>query len=84
MAKFTIEITNPASLSGITAAREARNATLTPQMSAEVKDKDGNVTKPSAPLPISTHPDYIGTDTGYVQFVMASAAESYAKQYGKV
>ena len=55
---FTIEITDPSHLSGITAAREARNASL-PEDSA----------------------DRLATDSEYVQFVMASAAESYSKQY---
>ena len=55
---FTIEITEPSHLAGITAAREAYNATL-PQDSELIRE----------------------TDADYVQFVMASAAESYSKQY---
>ena len=55
---FTIEITDPSHLSGITSAREARNASL----------PDDSV-------------DRLNTDEEYVQFVMASAAESYSKQY---
>ena len=55
---FTIEITDPSSLAGITAAREARN-NLLPEDSI----------------------DRLNTDAEYVQFVMASAAESYSKQY---
>lgn len=55
---FTIEITDPSHLAGITSAREARNASL-PEDSA----------------------DRLKTDAEYVQFVMASAAESYSKQY---
>ena len=51
MTKFVIEITDPAKLAGIKAAREASDA--------DVK-----------------------TDAEYVQFVMESAAESYAMQYG--
>lgn len=55
---FTIEITDPSHLAGITSAREARNASL-PEDSS----------------------DRLETDAEYVQFVMASAAESYSKQY---
>ena len=55
---FTIEITDPAHLAGITAAREARNASLSEDSA-----------------------DRLNTDAEYVQFVMASAAESYSKQY---
>jgi len=55
---FTIEITDPAHLAGITAAREARNASLSEDSS-----------------------DRLNTDEEYVQFVMASAAESYSNQH---
>jgi hypothetical protein len=55
---FTIEITDPSHLAGITSAREARN-NLLPEDST----------------------DRLNTDAEYVQFVMASAAESYSKQY---
>ncbi|NDB95998.1 MAG: hypothetical protein EBZ78_07545 [Verrucomicrobia bacterium] len=55
---FTIEITDPSHLAGITSAREARNASLP-------DDSD----------------ERLATDAEYVQFVMASAAESYSKQY---
>jgi len=55
---FTIEITDSSHLAGITAAREAYNASL-PQDSDLIRE----------------------TDSDYVQFVMASAAESYSKQY---
>ena len=55
---FTIEITDPSHLTGITSAREARN-NLLPEDST----------------------DRLNTDAEYVQFVMASAAESYSKQY---
>lgn len=56
---FTIEITDTSHLAGITAAREAYNASL-PEGSESL----------------------LATDADYVQFVMASAAESYSKQYG--
>ena len=55
---FTIEITDPSHLAGITAAREAYNASQ-PEGSERL----------------------LSTDADYVQFVMASAAESYSKQY---
>lgn len=52
---FTVEITDPEKLAGITRAREAYN---------------------------EAHPDApFETDAEYVQFVMESAAESYARQY---
>lgn len=56
---FTIEITDSSHLEGITAAREAYNASQ-PEGSESL----------------------LSTDADYVQFVMASAAESYSKQYG--
>ena len=74
--KFTLDITDPASLKGITLAREAKNAVLTPLRSEP--DQDGKTTE----LPIEDHPDYIATDAGYVQMVMEGAAKSYAKQFG--
>ena len=55
---FTIEITDSSHLAGITAAREAYNASQ-PEGSESL----------------------LATDADYVQFVMASAAESYFKQY---
>ncbi len=67
MASFTVTINNATHLAGITAAREARNASL-PQT---IKDGENDV----------PNPDLISTDAAYVQFVMSSAAESYAKQY---
>ena len=56
---FTIQIADPSHLAGITAAREAYNASQ-PEGSENL----------------------LSTDSDYVQFVMASAAESYSKQYG--
>ena len=56
---FTIEIAASSHLAGITAAREAYNASQ-PEGSENL----------------------LSTDSDYVQFVMASAAESYSKQYG--
>lgn len=55
---FIIEITDSSHLAGITAAREAYNASQ-PEGSESL----------------------LSTDAEYVQFVMASAAESYSKQY---
>jgi hypothetical protein len=63
---FTIEITDPSHLAGITAARAAYNAALS--LAPEQASED--------------HPDYIADDEAYVQFVMGRAAESYARQYG--
>jgi hypothetical protein len=57
---FTVTITDPAHIAGITAAREAYNDQR------------------------SQGDPAIATNADYVQFVMARAAESYAKQYGAV
>lgn len=70
MATFTVEITDENKLAGITAAREAYNASL----SATIQDEEGNEV---------ANPDILETDDEYVQFVMDKAAESYAKQYGE-
>jgi len=67
MTSFTITINDASKLAGITAAREARNASL-PQT---VKDGENDV----------PNPDLIATDAAYVQFVMDSASGSYKKQY---
>lgn len=66
---FTIEVTDPSHLAGITAAREAYNATL-----PEHRGEDGVVVDPN--------PNLLATDQDYIQFVLGRAAESYAKQYG--
>lgn len=71
MSRFTIDITDPASVAGITAAREQHNTSL-----PELRDDDGNV------QPEEDHPDYLATDADYVQHVMGKAAESYAKSFG--
>ena len=55
---FTIKITDSSHLAGITAAREAYNASQ-----------------------LEGSESLLSTDAEYVQFVMASAAESYSKQY---
>ena len=68
MATFTITITEPAHLAGITSAREAYNAALPGAFD-------------SAGQPILPAPGTLATDAAYVQFVMAKAAESYANQY---
>ena len=67
MTQFTVTITDPAHLDGLTAARAAYNEGLTV---AEGETLEAN-------------PDYIATDEAYVQFVMGRAAESYAAQYGR-
>ena len=69
MATFTVEITEPSHLAGITAAREAYNAAL----EATITDEEGTE------LP---NPELLATDADYVSFVMGKAAESYSKQYG--
>jgi|EndMetStandDraft_9_1072997.scaffolds.fasta_scaffold15004_4 hypothetical protein len=71
MTRFTVEITDPAALAGIAAAREARNAAL-----AQRKSDGGDDT------PIAAHPEYLASDADYVQFVIAGAAASYARQFG--
>jgi len=71
MTKFTVTIVDPAHLAGITAARESNNASMFP----DTKDEDGNVV---------VDPARLETDEEYVQFVMANAAASYAKQFDTV
>lgn len=83
--KFSIEITDPAKLAGIAAAREAHNAALPDAFEDVVveeaeTDKDGNVVKEAETerRPISPKPGTLATDAAYVQHVMDKAAESYA------
>ena len=61
---------SPASVYGITAAREAYNASLP----ATIKDGDLDVPNPAL-LP---------HDTAYLDFVLASAVQSWCKQYAQV
>lgn len=68
MTTFTVTIEEASHLAGITAAREARNASLP----ATIKDEAGE------DIP---NPEILATDEEYVQFVMSKAAESYSKQY---
>lgn len=77
--KFTVEITDPAKLAGITAAREAYNAAL-PEQFEDVKGEDGKPT--GERKTVEPRPGTLETDADYVQFVMEHAAESYAKQFG--
>ena len=70
MAKFTVEITDPDHLAGITAARNAKNEGIAATVSDETGAEIDN-------------PEYIKTDKDYVQFVMSSAAESYYQQHVK-
>jgi hypothetical protein len=70
MTDFTITIEDESSLAGITAARDAYNLTL----QAEVDD----VANPGTMIP---NPAILNTDEQYVQFVMGTAAQSYARQY---
>jgi hypothetical protein len=71
MTRFTVEITDPAALAGIAAAREARNATL-----AQRKADSGD------DAPIEAHPEHLASDADYVRFVISGAAASYARQFG--
>lgn len=71
--QFTVDITDPKQIAAITAAREAYNAGL-PEQTRQV----GAVTEPVTPKPGT-----LATDAEYVQFVMASAADSYTKQFPK-
>jgi len=71
MTRFTVEITDPAALAGIAAAREARNSTL-----AQRKADSGD------DAPIEAHPEHLASDADYVQFVISGAAASYARQFG--
>jgi hypothetical protein len=61
---------NDASVYGITAAREARNAALPPSI-----EQDGEQVP---------NPDLIASDSGYLDFVLASAIESWCRQYAPV
>ena len=70
MTDFTITIEDESSLAGITAARAAYNLTCP----AEVDD----VANPGTMIP---NPSILNTDEQYVQFVMGTAAQSYARQY---
>lgn len=88
--KFTVEVTDPAHLAGITAAREAYNAALpdeyeevevTPAVPPSEENPEG-VAAVTERRAIDPKPGTLATDAEYVQFVMARAAESYAKQYG--
>lgn len=68
MTAFTIEITDPSHLAGITAARDAYNVSLQQTVINEQGEEVSN-------------PELLDTDEEYVQFVMSKAAESYSKQY---
>lgn len=63
---FTVEITDPSLLAGITDSRNAHNLALPLNVSEKIED----------------HPDYKATDNDYVSFIITKAAESYAKQFG--
>lgn len=68
---FSIDVTDPRLLAGLTAAREAHNNGLIPE-----RDAKGD------PKPINTHPDFLANDNAYVAFVMTRAMDSYAKSFG--
>lgn len=69
MTDFSVTITDPSQLAGVTAARAEHNANLAPVLD----DSD---------QPMEPNPNAIATDADYVQFVMQSAAVSYANHYG--
>jgi len=71
MTTFTSNVTDPVSLLAVTEVRKRYNLSLTPE-----KDQDGK------PKPIETHPGYLATDNAYIEMVVISACESYAKQLG--
>lgn len=73
--QFTITITDPAKLAGITAARLAHNAAL-PDVRKPILDKEGKPT--GEQVIVSPKPGTLATDAEYVQHVMDKAAESYA------
>lgn len=68
--KYTINIESPDHVAGITAARAMKNSEI-----PETRTIDGKE------VPREKHPDFISTDEAYLQFVMVSAAKSYATQY---
>lgn len=74
--QFTVTITDPTKLAGITAARAAHNVAL-PDVFEDVKDKDGKPTGEC--IAVSPKPGTLATDAEYVQMVMDKAAESYAR-----
>jgi hypothetical protein len=77
MSSYTVTITDPAHVAGITAARAAYNAALS---LAPAQGEEGEPSYVPAQA-LEDHPDFIATDGDYVQFVMANAAASYARQY---
>jgi len=71
---FTISITDPAQLAGISWAREQHNATLTPPDPPPPEEGE------EAPPPPEPPAGLCETDADYVQWVMEQAAASYAQQ----
>lgn len=78
MTTFSVTITNQARLAGISAARAAYNDALTLTAAQGTEGEEGYIPEQRR----EDHPDFIASDEAYVQFVMARAAESYARQYG--
>jgi len=77
MATFTVTVTNPAHIAGITAARNAYNQALSLSPAQGVEGEENYVPAQE----VEDHPDYIDSDEAYIQFVVGRAAESYARQY---
>jgi hypothetical protein len=79
MTDFTVTITDPLELEGITWAREQYNATIPPPPPPPDTVMGGmSVAPPMAGLQSTATP--IETDAEYVQWVMSQAAMSYADQ----
>jgi hypothetical protein len=83
--KFTVEITDPAKLAGITAARAAHNAALPDafeevEVEPAVEASEGVEAKAAVTerRAVTPKPGTLATDAAYVQHVMDKAAESYA------
>ena len=68
MTTFTVTIEDESHLDGITAAREAYNASIGATVTNEQGEQVAN-------------PALLETNEEYVQFVISKAAESYANQY---
>jgi hypothetical protein len=79
---FTVTITDPAQLAGITWARESYNATLPPDLPPPEPPPDTVAGMGGPPIMPSRQSSAaaIATDEEYVQWVMEQAAISYADQ----
>lgn len=78
---YNIVLDDPRLIAGVTAARNAYNATLPPKFAPQETAEDGTVT-PGGELPVEQRDGFIATDEGYLSFVAGPWALSYANQYG--